>query len=321
MLKSIIEELYINESTHNECFFFLGEIMDYKKDILVRVTEDFDSYLNQCADFFGVSKSYFVREQCFTNSFFKTIESDLDETFLEDYKSIGHRINLVAHEMNSMLLEFKDSTRPDFILDSNYFNPLVDIVYGLEDDWGVIVDLRVKRLCDYEYEEFNFEYEPSDINERKSKKLHLRVSEDFFYCLKLLADAKEKSISQYVIDVCSSVDYVRASSAFENVDVGKILYMPNNNIRQILSVINSLEILCKRNYNLDVIKRNESLYKLKDACTLFYEDLKKNEAYELSCVKEWYKKVSTRNITDDVREVLKDETVFLKQLKNKSNKL
>ena len=321
MLKSIIEELYINRSTRFECFFFLGEIMNYKKDILIRITKDFDSYLNQSAEFFGVSKSYFVREQCFTNSFFKTIGADLDEAFLEDYNSIGHRINLVAHEMNSMLLEFKDSTRPDFILDSDYFNPLVDIVYGLEDDWGVIVDFRVKHLCDYSYEDFNFEYEPLDINERKSKNFHLRVNEDFFCCLKLLANAKEKSISQYIIDCCSSVDYVQASSAFENDDMGKVLYMPNNNIRQILRVINSLEILCKRNYNLDVINKNKFLYKLKDACTLFYEDLKKNESYELSCVKEWYKKVSTRNITDEVREVLKDETVFLKKLKNKSNRL
>lgn len=295
--------------------------MNYIKDILIRITKDFDSYLNQCAEFFGVNKSYFVREQCFTNSFFKTIGADLDETFLKEYNSIGHRINLVAHEMNSMLLEFKDSTRPDFILDSDYFNPLVDIVYGLEDDWGVIVDLRVKHLCDYVYDDFNFVYEPLDINEPKCKNLHLRVSEDFFCCLKLLANAKEKSVSQYIIDCCSSVDYVQATSAFENDDIGKILYMPNNNIRQILRVINSLEILCKRNYNLDVINKNKSLYKLKDACTLFYEDLKKNETYELSCVKEWYKKVSTRNITDEVREVLKDETVFLKKLKNKSNRL
>lgn len=298
--------------------------MGYKKEIRVRVSDDFDDYLNQCAEFFGVTKSFFIREQCFSNSFFKTIGSDnLEEEWKTSLLSVGSKLNYVAHQMNLIVKEFRESTKPNFILDKKLFEPLVDELLKPDDGWDRIMDLRIDRKFDYLYEEFHFDYvRDEDASETKNKSLHIRVDENnFYYCLNLLVNACDKTISDYIIDRCSSVDYLQASSILKNKELSSMLYEPHNNVRQILRCIRTLENLCSENYKVDIIRKNSLLSELKYTAKNIYESLLINEDYVLELTKDWYKKGSTRRLDKDVIEILKDEKDFLKKLKSKVNRL
>ncbi len=297
--------------------------MRYDRNIQVRITDDFDDYLNQCAEFFGISKSVFIREQCFSNSFFKTIGSDnLEEDWKSSLLSVGSKLNYVAHQMNLIVKEFLESTKPNFILDKKVFEPLVDELLKPDDGWDRIMDLRIDRKFDYSYEEFHFDYVPDeDASETKNKLLHLLVDDDFYYCLKLLAKAFDKTISDYIIDRCSSVDYLQASSILENKDLSQMLYEPHNNTKQILRSIRTLENLCSRDYGVNIIQKNSSLSELKYTAKNIYEALVMNEDYTLEITKDWYSKASTRRLENDVKEIFKDEKDFLKYLKSKENRL
>ncbi len=294
-----------------------------KSRICFRISSDFNDYLNQCAEFFGVTKSFFIREQCFSNSFFKTIGSDnLEEEWKTNLLSVGSKLNYVAHQMNLIVKEFRESTKPNFILDKKVFEPLVDELLKPDDGWDRIMDLRIDGKFDYSYQELFFRYEKNDLcDESKNKFLHIRVDDDFLYCLNLLANAYDKTISEYILERCSYVDYLQASSILKNKDFKPMLYEPHNNVRQILRCIRTLENLCSENYKVDIIRKNSSLSELKYIAKNIYESLLINEDYVLELTKDWYKKGSTRRIDKETKEILKDEKEFLKKLKSKVNRL
>ena len=108
-----------------------------KKDvrISIRVSDNLFDYLNSCSDFFGVSKSNFIRERCLSDSFYVVCSRELPADFMNTFTQIADMENTIAFELNSLYKKSLDTNRLDLIFHDDFFLEQIDRIESCINLW------------------------------------------------------------------------------------------------------------------------------------------------------------------------------------------
>lgn len=89
--------------------------------ISVRVSENYFEYLNKCSEFFGVSKSYFIKERCLSDNFYVIHDKNVPDVFFEMLHQLSNLENEIAHDLNSLYQKTLETNRLDLVFQDDFF--------------------------------------------------------------------------------------------------------------------------------------------------------------------------------------------------------
>lgn len=288
------------------------------KRVHIRLTDSFDDYLNQAALFFNVSKSYFIREQCFSNSFFITKSLDLTDEEFNSLENIGNEINQLAFRYNSIYKDLSQTNDIDLVLDEAIFENTMEEMMDVRNHFDqFFAQMKREKRFEFQYEEFNFMFEHDDSTETKKQMLQLRVTEEYWVMLNLLCERAECNLTSYIFKRCSSVDYLEVSGVLWNKKFQKVLGAVGNNLRQLIVAMKKINWFVKSIQGTDLIEQNSIFYSVHTFCYQWFNEWKQIENIQTEIGKDFYQRISKRRLDETTKDYLKDDKQSLKILKSK----
>lgn len=317
------------------CLFFVGNNMSQymkKKELKtirvhIRVSEQLFNYLNYCSDFFGVSKTYFIKERCLSSSLYYIHSKDLDEKYLNDLKCFSDYLNDMARELNSLYKKTLEINRLDLVFREFPFSIYVNQVNTIATLWETLFnqfvedDVLTYRVKNEIVPDYNLYFDETTEYEVKNKHLQIRVTESFYKLILEVSNSLDKSISQYISDCCIIPLYLDIESIMKNKDFLSLSKSISTNVRQIIFAekrIDDRNIECsgRHLYDLDTdfreLQTNSwNLFKSWEKMDYLIGDDQKNL---------YYKYVKPRKLHSWIDELSNVEMIdYLKILKNREN--
>ena len=300
-----------------------------KKDarITIRVSETFMSYLNKCSDFFGISKSHFLKERCLSDLFIIIRGKDIPEDFMNTFIYIADVVNDVAHELNALYKKTLDTNRLDLIFHDDFFIEQTNKVKSCINLWengannfnNVFSYSSQNKVIPF-YESYFDEYN-SNV-EVKNKFVCIRVSQSFYKMICDISKSLSISVTQYIINCCINPMYTELCCVYENEKFLNLACNIENNIRQIklaIMKINERNKECSGRFTLNEMNEYfDRLDSVSNDLFVLWKDFRsfigeKDKELYFECIKK-------RHLLECVKATLKEtDPDFLKIVGNREN--
>lgn len=312
-------------------YFFAMRKYDLKKTskkdsrITIRVSEIFNDYLNKCSEFFGVSKSYFIKERCLSDLFYFLHRKDIPEELINTFNQISDVVNDVARELNSLYKKTLDTNRLDLVFHDDFFLEQINRIESCINLW-VNEPSNLEDVFSYSSQNtvipFYGEYfDEDDSNPKvKNKFVCIRVSQSFY---KMLCDVSETlsiSVTQYIINCCMNPMYTEICCVSENKDFLILARNIENNIRQIKLAnirINKRNKECSGGYTLNEMNEHfDRLDKVSDDLFVLWKDFRNFVGEKDKNL--YFEYIKKRHLLECVKTSLKEtDSDFLKTVSNR----
>lgn len=293
--------------------------------ISIRVSENLFDYLNRCSDFFGVSKSNFIKERCLSDLFYVICGKELPDDFMNAFTQIANMENTIAYELNSLYKKTLDTNRLDLIFHDDFFleqiskiESCINLWRNISYDMNDFFSYSPQNIVIPFYESYFDEY---DVNPKaKNKFVFIRMSHSFYKMLCDISKSLSISVTQYIINCCMNPMYTEICCVSENNGFLKLTRNIGSNMRQIKSAINKINkrnIECSGGYTLNEMNEHfDRLDKVSDDLFILWKDFRNfvgtiDKKLYFDCIKK-------RHLLECVKSTLKEtDPDFLKTVSNR----
>lgn len=220
--------------------------------ISVRVSENYFEYLNKCSEFFGVSKSYFIKERCLSDNFYVIHDKNVPDVFFEMLHQLSNLENEIAHDLNSLYQKTLETNRLDLVFQDVFFldqvNKLkicIDLALTISTSMDDVLSYKTQNSVLPFYDDYFDEYNPSNC--KKNKFIFIRMSQSFYRMLSDISKSMSITVTQFILNGCMNPMYLDIYSISKNKDFLLLTHSMERNLRQIkfaIMRINKRNIEC-----------------------------------------------------------------------------
>lgn len=223
-----------------------------EKQFDFRLPADVYNLISESAEFFGISKSLFIKERCLSFKLPVVGSADLLDEDFSCIKSFSIKLNDIAFDFNKLYKQTLDTYRLDLVFDNTFSSKLNDINECIE------AFSLIKKM--YEANKFDFECRVGTIpifedcmddnvfsKSIRSKRICIRVTNDFYNLLKDISKSMDISISKFIVNSCLNPNCFYINGILNNSEFINISKSIGVNIRQIilaLKKINERNVEC-----------------------------------------------------------------------------
>ena len=223
-----------------------------------RLPPDVYNLISAGADFFGISKSLFIKERCLSFKLPVIGSADLLDDDLSCLKSFSLKLNDIAFDFNRLYKQTLETNRLDLVFNDIFSYKLNDIIECIE------LFSLVREM--YDANKFEFECRVGIVpvfencvddnvfaESIRSKRICIRVTDDFYKLIKDISNSMDISVSRFIINTCLNPNCFYVNGILNNPDFINISKSIGINIRQIIFAekkINERNIICSGGHQL-----------------------------------------------------------------------